>query len=344
MLSVAERQCCTISRENVNIRQKINPWMTESLKSLIAYKRNLLSLRRKNKNNRDLHECLKRVSKVIKVCGRRLMDNFYERKINSFNGDRRKVWAFLNEQIGNKKCQTIDILDENNVLLTSDEDKASKLNNYFHKIIQNTRDSIPSFSNDDINMFNSLSPADTLFTLDCVSNDTFREALDDMKSNKAPGFDRITPKMLATRKDKVANMLTVIFNKMIRECYYPNGLKLHKIVPIPKETGNNKIENFRPVSVLPTVDKLIERVLFEQLSEYLEVNKLLFDRQYGFKRNTGTDEAVASVVECICRGLVAVIACINVGGVWRTLYPFESIIDLFVPLRGTKQIEAEMSQ
>lgn len=260
ILSLAEQECSTTSTENVNIKHKIMPWLTDAVMSLYRYKDNLLKLRRKEKGKFDINERLKRISKVIRNCDRTLKEGYFKFNINKCNGNLRKVWNFLDQQLGKKKKESKDILTETNGLLTSDKEKASCFNNYFYDVVHNLRESIDisHASNNDINLYRTLVPATARFNLNCVNAEYMENVLNKLGVHKSPGSDKITTSMLLTRKPMISRLLSVIFNKMIRECNFPDVLKNHKIFPIPKTAGTQMIQNFRPISILSVIGKVFE--------------------------------------------------------------------------------------
>ena len=68
----------------------------------------------------------------------------------------------------------------------------------------------------------------------------------------------------------------------------PDSLKIATVIPLFKSGSLNSIDNYRPISVLPTVSKIMERVAYDQLSEYLEQQGLLSESQYGFRKGYDT--------------------------------------------------------
>lgn len=319
--SAAAINSTTITTNRSNVRLKLTPWVSENLLSLISYKKTLLKARRKKRNDRALSERLKRISKVIKICNNKLMNEYYMNNLKSFNGDPKKTWQFLNKELG-RSCNGIKtIVKEDGCILNADEDKAVAFNNFFIDIIGNMPTTLNP--NDDINIFGTLIPERTVFALEKVDKIKVEYILNTLENNKSPGYDSITPKMLLVKKNLVVDILTDIFNKMIDEGSYPNVLKIHKVVPIPKVTGSNNIVNFRPVSILSIVDKIFEKIIHEQFSNYLDDNNILFERQFGFKKGVGTEEAVINVIEYICGELDA-----GFSGVAGVFFDYSKAFDL----------------
>lgn len=304
-LSSAGFLCSSSSSTTQNIRAKITPWITKNLSSLLNLKEKLLTARRKDRNNKFISERLKRISKIIKTCNRNLMNDYYAKNLQQIVGDTKKTWRFLNSELGRNRQATQQVFAQDGSLVTTDVDKAMIFNQYFSETIDSLRNNILSNLNDNINSLRTLIPLQTSLNLEKVSKNYVEEILNGISINKSAGFDKITPKMILCRKPKIAEILSNMFGKMIDFGVYPEVLKIHKVVPIPKGIGSNRVDMFRPVSMLSVIDKVLEKIIFNQLSDYLERNNILFERQFGFCKGSGTDEAVVNVIDYICGGFDA---------------------------------------
>lgn len=93
----------------------------------------------------------------------------------------------------------------------------------------------------------------------------------DLKTNKSPGYDNITPKLLKFSAKFISHPLSIIFNTAIAQCKYPSVWKKGQITPLPKgsEVDMNRTL-FRPVTVLPALKNVFERVLAAQLTLYFQ--------------------------------------------------------------------------
>jgi len=91
-----------------------------------------------------------------------------------------------------------------------------------------------------------------------------------LKANKSAGIDNVSPKVLKSVFKCIAEPLSAIFNNSLTESVIPDMLKIAKVVPIYKSDDKFSIGNYRPVSVLPTISKILERLMYNRLYEYFE--------------------------------------------------------------------------
>jgi len=78
---------------------------------------------------------------------------------------------------------------------------------------------------------------------------------------------------------------------------YPDCLKISQIVPVPKRSSPSITSHYRPTSMLPTVSKIFEKIIYARVSNFLNKNKLLTNFQNGFRNNASTELAVSAIYE-----------------------------------------------
>ena len=103
--------------------------------------------------------------------------------------------------------------------------------------------------------------------------------------------------------DHVFAHLTDIFNYIIAKGIMPTDLKKSKIIPIYKNGSRKDINNYRPISLLSYLDKIIEKAIHNRVSNFLNKNKLLCINQFGFRKNHSTELALLSLMERVYRGI-----------------------------------------
>ena len=117
------------------------------------------------------------------------------------------------------------------------------------------------------------------------------------KSNS--GCDGISSKLLKVIAPAKIKPLTLLINQVLNTGTFPDKLKIAKVIPIFKKGDPSLFENYRPISLLPAISKVLEKIIALQLSSYFEKNKLLFDNQYGFRPKHSTEHAALELIDRI---------------------------------------------
>jgi len=110
-------------------------------------------------------------------------------------------------------------------------------------------------------------------------------------SNKTSGLDNVPARLLKEAPPIVTYGLTFIINQSITTGIFPYAWKRARVSPISKEDPRTDPNNYT-ISVVPVVSKLIERIVFNQLYEYLKNNNLLTESQSGFRPMFFTETAL----------------------------------------------------
>ena len=111
------------------------------------------------------------------------------------------------------------------------------------------------------------------------------EKLNHLKLSKAAGIDNIPPGILKDCSSVVKDPLAHIINMSLCTGVIPSEWKVSKVIPVHKKRFINVFDNYRPISILPAVTKVMEQIIHDQLINYLETNNLISDSQFGFRRN-----------------------------------------------------------
>ena len=104
--------------------------------------------------------------------------------------------------------------------------------------------------------------------------------LSGLSSNKATGLDKISCKIIKIAALVIADSLTYIFNQAITLSSFPDEWKMARVIPLYKSGHRNIPGNYRPISILPTISKIMERILYNQLYNYLTEFGLLSGAQF----------------------------------------------------------------
>ena len=141
-----------------------------------------------------------------------------------------------------------------------------------------------------------------MFKFNYIPRATIEFQLTKLQASKAAGLDNLPPGFLKDSAKEISSSLCYIINRSINTGVFPSSWKIAKVTPVQKSGSVNEIENYRPVSIISVVSKIMEKV-HNQFSVHLGENKLISDFQFGFRKNKSTELAAATLVEEIRRGV-----------------------------------------
>ena len=247
----------------VTIRPNDKPWMTSELRKHLRIRDRLHKIARSTKLLSDINKFKSQRNKVnnMKKHARLL---FYENVhgiIEEFvSSDPKSYWRLIKRLLKSTgTSQSIPCLVDphSNNVVTNDEDKASLLNDYFCNIkhVDESNTAVPVVESKTDKSFNSIR----------VNSNEIRDVLQILKLGKASGEDGISHHMLRNTSQTVCIPLEIIFNMSLSSGIFPANWKVAKVMPLFKKGDRHSPSNYRPISLLSTVGKVFERVIWKSL-------------------------------------------------------------------------------
>ena len=117
-----------------------------------------------------------------------------------------------------------------------------------------------------------------------------------LKNGKATGMHLISNSVLKAIKDIIAPSLTDLFNASIKAKIFPDDFKVARVTPIFKNGETDNLGNHRPISILGSIARVFEKLLYKQLYDFLIENKVLSTQQWGFRSLHSTALALIDLV------------------------------------------------
>ena len=278
------------------------PWLTKALLKSIKRKNKLYKqfLHKPTQNNNLLYKSFKNKLNHILRSARRL---YYEKKIEYAKSNTHATFKILNDILKRKKSKP-----KVNSIFTSDGQEisdpviiANKFCKYFSSIGPNLAKEIQShpFSHKD---FLSGSFAESIFFNPATKEEIIAIA-QSFVSNKAAGYDNIPMSLIKESIQLISEPLAHIINLSIAHGIVPDQMKKARVIPLFKADDQSLFTNYRPVSVLPSFSKFLERIIYNRLNDYLTNLNVLCDEQYAFRKNHSPTLALIDLYDKISSAL-----------------------------------------
>ena len=278
------------------IRPNRSPWITPILKKRFR-KRNVLKIKAIHSNNASDWSIYKKFKNSVTDEIRKAKEIYYVNSLNDSKGNPRDTWKIINNLMSRRSINpSIKEIKVNGVSVHDREGLSSAFNDHFSSIGPKLANSIPK-----INHCNSfldyIDETNARFELTTTNASVVQLMLSKLCKSKATGLDDISARFLRECCDLIAPSLSIIFNRSIVTGIFPDEWKLSKVFPLFKQGNRSDLDNYRPISVIPIVAKVFERIVYDQLYEYLIENNLLSSRQSGFRSLHSTVTALLEATD-----------------------------------------------
>ncbi|XP_052746931.1 uncharacterized protein LOC112051825 [Bicyclus anynana] len=133
-----------------------------------------------------------------------------------------------------------------------------------------------------------------------------------LKTSSASGWDNIPTEFLKLANNLITPIIVHLANLCFSTGIFPSLLKKSVITPVHKCGNRDDVSNYRPISVLPAISKIIEKIINNRLLSYLEQRTILSKSQFGFRRGKSTEDAVTNLTTLIIEKLDTNKKCLTV--------------------------------
>ena len=289
----------------IRIRKDTQPWMTSEILGHIRKRDNLFSKVKADRGNDVLYKkyCVQR--NFVQRCIKDAKSSFFERGIRDCGNDSSKLWRQLGS-LGHKakKGENDIALDLNGRTHFDPQTTSSIFNEFYTTVATKLVESLPSpsgiFGYDFcVQFYRKRRVFHPSFSLSPVSRHFIRKQLSSLKVNKSTGLDGISSRFLKDGADAIVDPILHIVNLSISSEVVPSELKKARVKPLYKKGSRLDAGNYRPVSILPVLSKILERAVNDQLNEYLCKKGLLYDFQSGFRKGFSTDTCLMNLNDFI---------------------------------------------
>ena len=229
--------------------------------------------------------------------------NYYSNKCEEIRNNGSKLWKLINK-ITNKtqnKHSIIEKIKIDGILIERPKEISNALADYFANIgnklsnkLQPPKHSLESY-------INKIPTCPSTMFASPTTPIEINNLINSLSNKHSSGYDNISNHMLKWLRPVISVPLSIIFNQSIKHGVFPDLMKVAEIVPLHKGGDEFLCNNYRPISLLITISKILEKVIYKRTYSFLEKNNILFQSQYGFRTKHSCADAVAELIREITK-------------------------------------------
>lgn len=266
-------------------RRKPHPWLTDSILQSCYIRDKLYKKWSQNKNNKTNEIIYKNFNnklnkEILKAKNRHIFLQFLNNKNNI-----RGTWKIINEVIGKKTKN----LDEHIKLSFKDRNMYEIAENFAINFNQNVINIVHPCNVTTLETRTQRFISNSMF-LDYTTESEINNIIKNLNARKGAGMDNIRAIDLKSNADVLTPIVTHLINSSLREASIPQILKESTIRPIYKSGNKSDYANYRPISILPVLEKVLEEIVVRRLTSFLSKYKIINKNQYGFQKNKNINQ------------------------------------------------------
>ena len=300
-----ERCCPLVEREIKYCKLRKEPWVSGGL---------LTSIKKSKKTYKDtlMRDCdAKKIEKYktynskLQHLKRRAKAKYYFEKCEEFRNNTKKLWQTINRLCGkiNDKTSVITSLMIGNNRCFDTPKIANEFGEYFASVGESYAKRIPPSQRGINHYLNKLqSSSDSIF-LKPTNKAEIQRLIRQLPSKGSSGYDNIDNILLKKIGTEVSEPISLITNISLEMGIFPDLMKNALVVPLYKAKSKEVVGNYRPISLLLTISKLIEKVVYKQVYSYLTKTGQLHNSQYGFRSEHSCDHAIGELLGNIVKNM-----------------------------------------
>ena len=289
------------------MKQQCKPWITLGIRNSIR-RRDTLHKKFIKAKNPDIknayHLRYKELRNQIVTLCRISKRNFYQNYFAKNSNNLKNTWKGINNLINlNKNFKTNPsslIVDDQ--LITDPNYVANEYNNYFSTIASKLRDKIYDNQHDFMSYLGDRK--EKTFVCYPTTKEEVIDIINELDCMKGTGPHSIPTDVLIFIKFMVSESISDIINLSFNTGIYIEKLKISKIIPIYKGKGSNlECCNYRPISLLSNIDKIVEKIMHKRLYCFFTKYKIIYNLQFGFRSGHSTTHALIYLTEQVRKAL-----------------------------------------
>ena len=268
----------------MRVSEKYCPWINKDLASLMQT-RDRLKKAALNSKSTVLMDSYRQARNKVTSVNLKLKKQYFSTKISERRGNMKESWKTINEVLNKRsKSCNIDCIKDSGNAIVNKKDISNAMNSFFCTIGEKLASKIDATPNPLLSGGFTERGNNIQFQFQTIGVQEIRDAIAKTKTSKSFGSDSISCYFLKLALPFIENSLACLFNTSLETSQFPDSWKLARVTPIFKEGDKAEKSNYRPISVLPIISRLFEKLVANQLYQHMHDNGYFSSEQSGFLR------------------------------------------------------------
>ena len=282
---------------------KTEPWITKGLHKCRTKLKKLYRefLVKCDNTNDTRYKTYKYALRDI-ICRAKM--SYYNDKCVEVKGNMKNLWFIINKAIGrhSDKSTVIDQLEVDNIMISGPKIIANEMAKYFANIGKLYADTTPKPQYSIDYYINKIRNNQSSIFLIPTTRTEKLHLINKLPNKKSCGPDGLSNCLLKDLKDELICPLEILFNNSLDEGLFPQQMKEAFVVPLHKGKSKYETSNYRLISLLMTMSKVLEKIMYKRVYDFLDTNNLIYSSQHSFRNKHSCESAVGELIGNVCKG------------------------------------------
>ena len=270
------------------------PWVTKGISNSMnhcnhLYKKSLHNNAKHDAENRYkiYRNCLTKIKRIAKT-------NYYKERCYALKSNTKRLWQLINNIINknNDKTTIIDHITVGNIRYYDAKDISDQFGIYYSELGGKLSKKLHGSEKAIKEYLTKIKPNPKSLFLKPITKEEIQKYINKLPSKNSSGYDQISNILIKRLETSITEPLCTIFNQSLQSGIFPESMKIAEIIPLFKRGPKQLIENYRPISLLITMSKLLEKCIYHRVYKFLDNNNIFFQKQYGFRAKHSCEHAI----------------------------------------------------
>ena len=276
------------------VKQKNQPqWLSPEILDAMKCRDRHKSIGNEDEYKLWRNKTIKMIQKAKRIQYQTFLDNNKNNPSSIY-----KIFQEVGAGKGLRKQSTIGSVKVGDTFIEDSTGIANEFNDFFVNVASKLKEPVTNTDHTKLKEFcQTKLPEDAKFIIPSIQKEKVLKFLSTIDINKATGSDMIGPRLLKVAAPYIADEVTFICNHSIINSVFPSKWKEAKVTPLFKNGPHEEVNNYRPISILPVLSKVLEKHVHESLSEFLHTYNLLHKTQSGFRTQHSCETALVNMID-----------------------------------------------